>query len=104
MKKGDAHSVKGFLNVQKILPNPPLGKEGLRKRFLLENSPFCKEGERGIWQICTPAQAALHCPTEAGQLQIGIVSIRAYCENAVMFSLPTVDNFLLIVKIDFIGC
>jgi hypothetical protein len=87
--------VVGFINVQKILPNPPLGKEGLRKRFLLENSPFCKGGERGIWQICTPAQAALHCPTEAGRLQIGIVSILAYCEKAVMFSLTTVANFLI---------
>jgi hypothetical protein len=36
---------------KKILPNPPLGKEGLREKLLLENSPFCKGGDRGIWQI-----------------------------------------------------
>jgi hypothetical protein len=37
---------------KKILP--PLGKEGLREKFLLENSPFCKGGDRGIWQIYPP--------------------------------------------------
>jgi hypothetical protein len=46
--------VVGFLNVKKILPNPPLAKEGLRKKFILKNSSFYKGGDRGIWQIYAP--------------------------------------------------